>query len=197
VIKRSIILLLLALATIAQADSEGPLSPTAATDQGDWTDETNVFSSNNLRARDPGTNSHILRAYTFGFAIPAGATINGFLVSVEGYGVEPNPERREIEVALGVSGYTPTGSWKAGTLPLDPAEAYIDFGSSSDLWGGTWAVGDANNVEFSVLVRQSADGTIGVNFVDHIRVTVTYTPAAGGAANYRRRIELQRLLNGG
>jgi len=190
------ILILVALTAIAQAASEGPLSPTAATDEGEWTSETNVFASDDARASDPGTTSHILRAYTFGFAIPAGATINGFLASIEGFGVEPNPERREIEVALGTSGYTPTGSWKLDTLSFDPSEIYQDLGSSSDLWGGTWSATDVNSAEFSVLVRQAADGTIGVNRVDHIRVTITYTPA-GSTVPSRRRIEIQRLLDGG
>jgi hypothetical protein len=173
-----------------RADSSGPNSPDSAADQGDWNNPTNVFSSDDSRADHSGTNQHILRAYDFKFSIPAGATINGFYVEIEGYGSEPNPARRRINVALAKSGYTVEGSWKTGDLPYTVgAETYINFGGAIDLWNGSWIASDVNSSDFSVLLRDNdTDGD--KLFADHIRITVHYTSASGGNISYTRRTRM-------
>lgn len=180
--------LILLPVTSVWADSQGPNSPDSAADEGDWNNPTNVFSSNDSRADHSGSNQHILRAFDFDFSVPAGATVNGFYVEVEGYSSEPNPVRRRINVALAKSGYTVEGSWKTGDLPYTAgSEAYISFGGVSDLWDGSWSAGDVNDNDFSVLLRDNdTDGN--QLFIDHVRITVHYATAAGGDISYVRRI---------
>jgi len=168
------------------ADSEGPNSPGSAVDEGDWSNPANVYSSDNNRAVHSASNQHILRAYTFNFSISG--TLDGFYVEVEGYSGEPNPTRREINVALAKSGYTPEGSWKLDTLSYTSgSEAYIDLGGSGDLWSGSWSASDVNSADFSVLIRDDdADGN--TLYIDHVRITVFYTPSGGGSdISYTRR----------
>lgn len=169
------------------ADSQGPNSPDSAADEGDWNNPANVISSDDSRADHSGTNQHILRAFDFDFAVPAGATVNGFYVEVEGYSSEPNPVRRRINAALAKSGYTVEGNWKTGDLPYTVgSETYINFGGSGDLWGGTWGVGDVNSSDFCVLIRDNdTDGN--QLLIDHVRITVHYSPTSGANISFTRR----------
>jgi hypothetical protein len=173
----------------AWADSSGPNSPDSAADEGDWNNPTNVFSSDDSRADHSGTNQHILKAYTFNFSISG--TIDGFYVEVEGYCDEPNPTRREINIALAKSGYTPEGSWKLDTLSYTSgSETYIDLGGPGDLWSGSWSASDVNSADFSVLIRDD-DATGNTLYIDHVRITVFYTPSGGGGdTSYTRRRKL-------
>src|SRR3990167_6957610 len=60
------------------------------------------------------------------------------------------------------------------------AEAYTTYGSSSDLWGETWAYTDINDVDFGVVISTlGQDGNTPNAEIDHIRITVYYTEAAG------------------
>jgi len=169
------------------ADSQGPNSPDSASDEGDWNNPANVLTSDDNRADHSGTNQHILRAYDFDFAVPAGATMNGFYVEVEGYSSEPNPARRRINAALAKNGYTVEGNWKTGDLSYTVgSETYINFGLIGDLWGGFWSASDVNNSDFSVLLRDN-DTDSNLLLIDHIRITVYYTTAAGADISYTRR----------
>jgi len=179
--------LILLPVTSIWAGSQGPNSPDSAADEGDWNNPANVISSDDNRADHSGTNQHILRAFDFDFSVPAGATINGFYVEVEGYSSEPNPVRRRINVGLAKSGYTVEGDWKTGDLPYTAgSETYINFGGDSDLWGGAWSAGDVDSSYFSVLIRDNdTDGNL--LLIDHIRITVHYTSTSGANISFTRR----------
>lgn len=191
------VILFLTFCSIVWADSDGPNSPASATDEGDWTNPTNIFASDDARAENNNPDpfpQHILRGFNFSFSIPAGATIDGIIVDVEGNSGEPNPARRNYEVALGVSGFTPNGNWKSGQFNQTTDDTQT-FGSSSDTWGSSLDRDDFVNSDFSVLIRD-ADADFGTHKVDHVQATVHYT-AAGGAADIsytRRRIMSQRIL---
>jgi hypothetical protein len=183
---KKLILILILLPAWALADSEGPNSPSSSSANGiDWEDIDSVFVSDNERAYNPNdTSAHKLRAYNFGFSIPAGATIDGILVEIEGWGDEANPARRVYNVALGNSGYTILGDYKgagaADTLPQSAGETYMPQGGSSDNWGyGSWTPAIVNSSDFSLIFK---DDTVTVNYggfyIDHFRVTVYYTPTA-------------------
>lgn len=164
----------------AQADSEGPNSPASATTEtgfSEWSNPTNVYSSDNARASYNATHQMKLRAYNFSFDIPY-ATIDGFYVEVEGYATSSTFFNERIRVALSKSGYTVEGDSKYEDLPCCKVgdEDYITFGSSSDLWGGTWSESDVESSDFGVLVWDY-DATASALYIDHIRVTVYYTLA--------------------
>ena len=183
--KKIILVFCLFLPSIGLADSKGPNSPGSAADEGDWNNPENVINSDNYRADHSGTSQHILRAYKFDFSVSG--TVDGFYVEVEGYGNEPNPTRREINVALAKNSYTPEGNWKSGVLAYTSgSEAYIEFGASDDLWNGSWNTSEVNGADFSVLIRD--DDTAGNTLnIDHVRITVFYTPSGGGDISYTRR----------
>ena len=157
--------------------SQGPKSPNSATAQlvaPTWSNAAGAKTSDDDRASFNGNNQAKLRVYTFNFTIPSNATINGIHVEVEGYGDNTN---RDIDVGLSKSGYTLYGNWKSDSLPgiKSSDEAYISFGNSSDLWGGSsWSFSDINSTNFGVLIRDQDLSAFNL-FIDHVRVTVYYT----------------------
>jgi hypothetical protein len=179
----------LLLPSIVRADSAGPNSPDSVIDEGDWGQANSVLSSDDQRANHASTNQHWLRAYGFGFTVSG--TIDSFVVEVEGYGPEPNSNRRDIEVALSKSSYTVEGATDWDYLPYTAAaEDYVVF-NGNGLWGGTWSDSDVNSSAFGALVRDN-DASGELLFVDHIRITVYYTPSGGGGGDnsYTRRRKL-------
>jgi hypothetical protein len=173
--------------------SVGPQNPTAAasTGTGDaWSNTGNVFTSNNARAQftDTGSGSQLLKVTGFDFsAIPNNATINGIVVEIElsanvsdGGGGGERVMDNTIQLLIA---NTPSGSNKARTSsfrwPLTTSEAYVTYGSSTDLWGLTPTASDIKNSNFGVGI--AGVGNIGegseIGFVDHVRMTVHYTAA--------------------
>ncbi|RKX19885.1 MAG: hypothetical protein DRP26_02650, partial [Candidatus Zixiibacteriota bacterium] len=165
----------------AQADSVGPNSPSSASDEGDWQSPWNVYSSDNSRASFNATSQDKLRAYNFSFSITDGSTIDGIKVEVEGYAVDNFLTNEKIRVGLSKSGYTLEGSSKGVDLSCCDykKECYISAGGSSDLWGGSWSESDIESSNFGVLIWDY-DATASALYIDHVRVTVYYTPPAPG-----------------
>ncbi len=165
----------------AQADSVGPNSPSSASDEGDWQSPWNVYSSDNSRASFNATSQDKLRAYNFSFSITDGSTIDGIKVEVEGYAVDNFLTNEKIRVGLSKSGYTLEGSSKYVDLNccIEKYEDYESLGGSSDLWGGSWSESDIESSNFGVLIWDY-DATASALYIDHVRVTVYYTPPAPG-----------------
>ena len=166
--------------------SQGPNSPTFAINvagaNGDWLTPTKVFSSNDQRAAVPlpaGGSSDYLRATGFAFTIPAGATIVGITVGIEkrqsGLG-----DAEDLSVVLVRAGVEEAHDHAIAAI-WPGVDAYSTYGDAVNLWGAAWTPADINNVGFGVSI--SAQETGGVNTVvpqiDHIRITVNYTMAAG------------------
>jgi len=177
-----IAIFIVCLAVLAFAGSSGPNSPSnASTESGfldEWSNPTNIYSSDNARAYYGNNGQKKLRAYDFGFSIPVDVVIDGFLVQVEGY-ASFNGSRNKINIALSKSSYTVEGSEKADALPVGSAnEAYINLGGSSDKWGGNWLASDVNSGDFGVLIWDW-DTSQDALHIDHIKVTVYYTTATG------------------
>lgn len=172
--------------------SQGPNScSTGADDSGvgtiTWSDPGFIISSNDQRATadNGGTTAttHYLKATDFGFSIPAGSTIDGVVVEWERatYGFVP-PTAVDNTIKL-VKGGTISGDNKSAgaSWPGAGSEAYASFGGASDLWGLALSVDDINASNFgSVLVADLSGGGFGGGGVDHVRITVYYTAAAGG-----------------
>lgn len=163
--------------------SEGPLyAATVANDSisgsSAWSNPTNAQGAsawNNTNASCPvdKTTSHFLRFTAYGFAIPAGATIDGIVV----------------EVARGVSGGSATTAaailYKAGsqvgTAKTSGEFGSATFGNATDLWGTSWTVAEINASGFGFGV-QATGGSNGTTItMSGARITVHYTAAGGGS----------------
>lgn len=120
-----------------------------------WSNVNNAKTSNDSHATaDLGaTPSEYLKATGFGFAIPAGAVINGVQASIERkqtcFLVCPVTDNIVKLVKAG----TVTGNNKANTSTAWPTtDASATYGSASDMWGTTWTVSDINNANFGLAV---------------------------------------------
>lgn len=171
--------------------SSGPLSAgTGATTTG-WANPTNVTASDDARATISDASvgafvSNDLRALTFGFAIPTGATVDGIVVEIERSVNATTQTPRDHTIQLQKLDNTPVGDNKASGTTWPTTDAYATYGSSSDLWGLTWTPAEINATGFGVYMKvQTNAGKGGPQFrVDHVRITVYYTESG----NRRRRV---------
>jgi hypothetical protein len=129
-------------------------------------------------------NAHIssyVKTSGFNFAIPSNATINGIVVEVKKRSSTTDIYKdNAIRLIKGGSIET-TDKSKDTNWPA--TFTYVSYGSSSDLWGDTWTPTDINSSNFGFAL--SVDNTTQLDdfsmaSVDHVRITVYYTPAAGG-----------------
>ena len=145
--------------------------------------------------------SDFLDGKAFGFAIPAGSTIDGIRLRLR-------------------KGTTGPGAWfyhdqhirllKAGVAHGNDKAAGDDwnwggnykwgtYGGAADLWGGTWTPADVNGATFGGRVScYRFSGTTAIQaWADCIRVTIYYTegppPGGGGGARSQERIVLLGL----
>lgn len=165
--------------------SEGPKDPgTAATSNGnggtiDWTnpDNAKVLDSFVAVAGDgatPGLTYRLILT-NFGFSAVSG-TLNGIVVDLYKTGVGAV----DAEVYLTKNGATPVGSNKADTVTAWPEfVTQVTYGGATDLWGSALTALDVLAGGFGVIVAATLDAT-GTAHVDVARVTVHYTPGAGG-----------------
>src|SRR3990167_2566914 len=111
-------------------------SPTATGANGnDWTTPANAYSSNNQYAsRVDNAGTYIYQSYeTFAFGIPAGATINGIEVQLEGYNSTADSKGSQVEV------YSASQvNWYGKGRSIPSTEGTVTAGGAADLWAGSW-----------------------------------------------------------
>jgi hypothetical protein len=165
--------------------------PTSGTDDSAvgtvaWSNPGNITASDNTYAlfssSVSGSVSHYLKGLTFGFAIPAGATINGITMvnARKGNFSQIGKDCKDNTLSLVKAGVVESTN-KADTSTRWPTtEADATYGSASDLWSSTWTASDINNANFGVVLsaKLTTDGTQDCS-VDNFTITVTYTAAAG------------------
>lgn len=163
--------------------SQGPNSPgTVTTDPFsgtvDWSNPSNITSSNNIRATaNLGSFqiSYALVASNFGFSIPSGATIDGIVVEIE---KQAGTANRLIDNGVWLDGITGAFSEsKAIGSFWSTTEQYITYGGATDLWTASPTANEINSSAFAVYFDVFGDNTAQAR-VDHIRVTVYYTEGA-------------------
>jgi len=176
----------------AVASSVGPIYPTGAADFGGvnctWANQANIYAEDGSVATCilPGTssNSDYIVGQGYGFSIPAGATINGIqedTMAMKDTGCTNYAEN--IDVAILTKNGTGYYKYKLPSNTLTTSLTYYTSGSSSDLWGGTFTAGDINASTFGAGIKIVCNGQSGSTVsVDTIRITVTYTLAAGGTS---------------
>ena len=170
--------------------SEGPNSP--GTMANDATVGGEIWSNvDNAKVEDGsyasaftafGTN--YLKATNFSFSIPTGATINGIFMEAK-CNTDGNDfgKTTDIDVKIVKSDDSfGTTDKSSATEWGDSGFVYISHGSSSDLWGESWAATDINSSNFGVVIAVGNSDEEG--WVDHIRITVTYTEVATGTGQF-------------
>lgn len=163
----------------------GATFPGAAADLGaTWTNINNIKVDDGAFATVSvlhGATSSTAQGTNFGFAIPATATINGILVEIKGFVTGGGSGFGGNTVAQLVKAGAAVGSTVFNSL--SGSSAYIAFGSSTFLWGSTWAPADINASNFGVnfiVKNPSLVGTAAFS-VDAVRITVFYTDTSTGA----------------
>ncbi len=180
-------------ASTAGPNNPGTLSDDNAVGTFTWSNPSNASSSNDVYATAGalfGDQTHYLKATNFSFSVTSGATINGVKVEIEAISTPNTLTGPSWTVVKLVKGGTVSGNNK-GTGNMPTAETYTTFGSTSDLWGLSLTDSDVNASNFGVVVSVTDITFAGPTAkIDHIRITITYTVASGGAPP--RRVILSR-----
>jgi len=161
---------------IAVTASPGTMADDSAVGTQAWSDVDNAKTNNTVYATagSSGSTTHYLKATNFGFSIPAGATVGGIFVEVKRY--SPGMGRSSDSVAKIVKGGTVGATDKSivGYWDGEDTGVYFRYGASDDLWSETWSASDINSTDFGFVLS----ATVGAQTpsVDHIRITVYYTP---------------------
>lgn len=112
--------------------------------------------------------------YDYGFAIPAGSTINGIEVRLDAW-ADGTTSAPLMCVQLSWDGGS---NWTAAktTPTLGASEASFVLGSASDSWARTWSASELSNANFRVRVTDRSASSTRDFFLDRAAVEVTYTP---------------------
>ncbi len=126
-----------------------------------------------------------------GFAIPAGATINGVQVDVE---AKRTGGAASLTVHL-ADGLNPIGAAKV--LAVSTTEGVLTFGGAADVWSAALTATLVNTNGFGLSLVAEDGGASSVVSVDSAGITVTYTEASGSRATRTTRLGLGLGLAGG
>lgn len=162
--------------------SPGTMANDPASGTKPWLNPDDAKVSNNIWVDSlggvGGGSSNYLVATNFGFAVPLGATIDGIEVEFE----------RKANVADSVSDFkiyivkadgTYGAENKAAGGFWSIVEAYFSYGGAADLWSEAWNPADINHANFGVVLASLMAASGKRSYVDHVRIKVYYTEAAG------------------
>ncbi len=172
--------------------SAGPNSPGTITSTGSgiaWSSAKNAGASDNNYASvlvvDFASNTRLLKATNFNFAIPTGATIDGISVSIERKASKNSATEYVIDYSLKlVKTDVVSGDSLADTTTKWPtSDTVATYGGAANLWGNSLTAEDVNDSTFGVALQARLTPALESEitaYVDHITITVTYTLAASG-----------------
>lgn len=153
-----------------------------------WSNPSNAAAedaSNATASVGGGVSTHYLKATNFGFSIPSGATIDGIVAEAKKAEVLSTDDIFDSRVRI-VKGGTVGSTDKSSGAEWPTALAYTTYGGAADLWGETWSHADVNASDFGFVIACTSTGA-GSAQVDHMRITVYYTPAGGSLPVFQRR----------
>lgn len=159
-------------------NSPGTLANDATVGTVAWTNPGNAAASDNVYATAAITGpdfTNYLKATNFGFTIPTGVTINGITVDTEMK--RDAVDIRNVYAKIVKGGVIGTTNLASNNVTdIQTTDTYKTYGSSANLWGLTWTAADINASNFGfVISSQSQNGSSGSVYIDHIRISVTYT----------------------
>lgn len=153
-------------------------SPTAASGT-NWTNPTNVYSSNDTRAQYANSAQDNLYVTGFDFSdIPTWSTILGVEVQVEGNGASATATNRSIKVGMTKNGSSQAGSFLASqNLPqtTDATRTYPTSGAGTNLFSTTLSLSELQASTRWVILATNNTNTSARN-IDHVQVRVYYAP---------------------
>lgn len=127
-----------------------------------------------------GTITNYLQCTSYGFSIPAGATIEGITVDIERKSSRTqNGGSRDAAMRVINGGVIGTTDRSTGTA-YTTTDATEPHGGATDLWGQTWTPADINAANFGAAfaaTKPDPTGAAHIITVDLISITVSYTPA--------------------
>lgn len=162
-----------------------------------WTSTNNILTSDDLRASTgniaSGAITNALAATSYGFAIPADATINGIELAPERH-QSVTQQMRDHTVQLLKAGALAGNNKAATTTDWPTAEASVVYGGPSDLWGTTWTPADVNHANFgAVVAATNPSATASQPRVDHMPITVYYTETGSTLVRKARALRPNRV----
>jgi len=143
-----------------------------------WTNAGNITANDGADATASAvaasSTTQFLKATNFGFTIPATATIDGIIFTIEASASgSPVLDTRVSVVkangSIGATNLSDEQNW--GTGP-----ALFNYGSSTSLWGETWTAADINDADFGVVFQAlNASASNKDVSADYVSCTVHYT----------------------
>lgn len=131
----------------------GGTATNVAAFQPDWLNPTNVTvdSTSVSTVTIDEELSDILRVTNFGFSIPVGAEIIGYMVKVRRY-ASATTSIQDNTIKLVLSG-TESGNNKATSTYWTSTLETKEYGTDIDLWGATYTYSDINNSAFGIDIK--------------------------------------------
>lgn len=148
------------------------------------TNPTNAYAQDSVDAVFDSSSSLLLG--TFGFAVPAGSTINGIEVQTRTHRVSGNGNKN-FNIAVSWNNGT---TWSSSQTTTNTSSTYVidTLGGPANTWGHSWTVAETGNGSFAVLVADNfSQDTAGV---DVVQAKIYYTPPTTGT------IELKKVWSG-
>jgi hypothetical protein len=146
-----------------------------------------VNTSNNSYATATASNAistqltNYLKCTGYGFAIPAGSTINGIVVRVERkISNTTSASGKDNDVKLLNAAGTIVGTNHATLTAYTTADVIEAHGTAADTWGAGLTLADINTANFGAVysgnITKTTNDTTRRISVDHMPITITYTP---------------------
>jgi hypothetical protein len=147
-------------------------------------DGTEVQSDDNVfAAAQPtsATTTHYLKCTDFGFAIPSGATINGFKIYTRKYfdnTVSGHQTSSTLVKMVKAGAVVGNDIGAAATWPTSETE--VVYGSETELGGQTWTAAQVNASNFGVAVSATVASGKSVptgpsHYIERVEIEVHYT----------------------
>jgi hypothetical protein len=157
------------------------LAAEVPSDGADWSDSSNVYSSNNVYASTYSSNdcSDYLKINDFGFTIPSDAIITGITVDMECKSDSNNFYLDKIYVLKNDIAVTGVWVYSAGwILPTTDTVLSIDSSNSivlNSMWGTTWTPAQINDSLFGINIRFCNDSIESDTLrLDYVKITISY-----------------------
>jgi hypothetical protein len=142
----------------------------ANADDGAFAVDTNSGSNNNTSCTNNGKDKHSY--YNYGFAVPAGATVNGIQVRLDARADSTTGAPRMCVQLSWDGGINWTTAKTSATLTT--SEATYTLGGAADTWGRSWTSANFADANLRVRVINVASNSSRDFSLDWVAVQVTY-----------------------